>query len=57
MATSLTGMFLASFLLVLLFGAFLLQVGLNSGYIGLLMLSFLMGVYVFSGIFAKTMRL
>jgi len=51
-----TLMYSASFLLVLMLGALLLQVGFPARYIGLLMISFLIGGYLFSGIVCSTMQ-
>lgn len=54
---SMSVMCLISYGLVLLFSAFLLQVGIQAVYIGILMLTFIFGTYIFSGMFGKTMRL
>lgn len=56
-ATSLSIMYTASFLLCIVFGFLLLQVGTPDGYINFLMLALLMGGYIFAGMFGKTMQL
>ena len=56
-SASLIVMFLIIFGLVVLFSAFLSQVGVQTAYVGLLLLTFLIGTYVFCGIFSKTMSL
>ena len=56
-AASVISMFIASFLLCVLFGAILKQVGTPGNYVNLLLLASVIGAYVFSGIFGKTMRL
>lgn len=57
LSVSLTMMSLVSFFLILLMGAFLIQVGINPKYIGLLMLAFIVATYLFCGIYSKTMKL
>lgn len=53
---SMVMMFLGSFLLVLAFAVILQQIGAPAPVIMLWMLSFVLGAYIFSGMFANTMR-
>ncbi|MEM9278531.1 MAG: hypothetical protein AAGA76_08145, partial [Pseudomonadota bacterium] len=55
-SASLITMFVVSFGLVILFAGILQQIGAPILYISLLMMIFVVGLYVFSGLFGKTMR-
>ena len=50
-------MYTASFLLCIFFGVMLKQVGTPGNYINLMMLALIIGGYIFTGLFAKTMLL
>jgi len=50
-------MYVASFLLCVVFGAILVQIGTPGNYVNLIMLALLVGGYIFSGMFGKTMLL
>lgn len=54
---SLLLMYTASFLLCIIFGALLIQIGTPGNYVNLLMLALMVGGYIFSGMFGKTMLL
>ena len=56
-STSLTLMYAASFLLCIFFGALLKQIGTPGNYVNLMMFALILGGYLFSGLFAKTMVL
>jgi len=56
-STSLVLMYTAIFLLCILFGTILKQVGTPGNYVNLMMFAFLLGGYLFSGLFGKTMVL
>ncbi len=56
-SASLLLMYTASFLLCILFGALLKQIGIPGNFINLLMLALIVGGYIFSGLFGKTMLL
>lgn len=56
-SASLTLMYTASFLLCILFGALLKQLGTPGNYINLIMFALVVGGYLFVGMFAKTMIL
>lgn len=56
-SASLTLMYTASFLLCIFFGALLKQIGIPGNYVNIMMLSVLVGGYIFTGLFAKTMIL
>ncbi|MGI9352028.1 MAG: sodium:solute symporter family transporter [Rhizobiaceae bacterium] len=49
-------MFVASLLIVILFAGIFQQIGAPIIYISLLMLTFVVGLYIFAGLFGKTMR-
>ncbi len=53
----LLGMYIASFALTIFFAATLQQIGAPEHYVAVLMIAFLIGTWVFAGLFAKTMRL
>ncbi|MEM9331870.1 MAG: hypothetical protein AAGA53_11130 [Pseudomonadota bacterium] len=55
-STSLIAMFVVSFCLVTLFAGILQQIGAPFIYISLLLLAFVVGLYLFTGLFGKTMR-
>ena len=50
-------MYAASFLLCIFFGALLKQIGTPGNYVNLMMFALILGGYLFSGLFAKTMVL
>lgn len=54
---SLVIMYTASFILCVFFGAILKQVGTPGNYVNLMMFALVIGGYIFSGLFAKTMVL
>ncbi len=56
-STSLTLMYMAAFLLCVFFGIILTQVGTPGNYISMIMFAFVIGGYLFSGLYAKTMLL
>lgn len=56
-SASLLLMYTASFLLCILFGALLKQIGIPSNYVNLIMFALIIGGYIFSGLFGKTMVL
>lgn len=56
-SASLTLMYAASFLLCIFFGALLKQIGTPGNYVNLMMFALIVGGYLFSGMFAKTMIL
>lgn len=56
-STSLLFMYTASFLLCILFGALLKQIGLTSSFVNFIMFALIVGGYIFSGLFGKTMVL
>jgi len=56
-SASVTLMYTASFLLCAVFGAILVQIGTPGNYVNLIMLALLVGGYIFSGMFGKTMLL
>ena len=55
-SASLVSMFVASLLIVILFAGIFQQIGAPIIYISLLMLTFVVGLYLFAGLFGKTMR-
>lgn len=56
-SASLLLMYTVIFLLCILFGALLKQIGVPGNFINLLMFAFVVGGYIFSGLFGKTMLL
>jgi len=56
-STSLILMYTAVFLLCIFFGIILIQVGTPGNYVDMMMFAFIVGGYLFSGMFAKTMIL
>ncbi len=56
-SASLTLMYSASFLLCIFFGALLKQIGTPVNYVNLMMFALIVGGYLFTGMFAKTMIL
>jgi len=56
-SASLLLMYTASFLLCILFGVLLKQIGIPGDYINLIMFALIIGGYIFSGLFGKTMLL
>ncbi len=56
-SASLTLMYSASFLLCIFFGALLKQIGTPGNYVNIMMFALIVGGYIFSGMFAKTMIL
>ncbi|MEM7069168.1 MAG: hypothetical protein AAF478_09810 [Pseudomonadota bacterium] len=55
--TSLVTMFVACFVLIILFASILQQIGAPLIYISLMMMVYVVGLYLFSGLLTKTMRL
>ena len=56
-SASLSLMYAASFLLCIFFGALLRQIGTPGNYVNLMMFALIVGGYIFTGLFAKTMIL
>lgn len=56
-SASLLLMYTASFLLCILFGALLKQIGIPGNYVNLIMFALVVGGYLFCGLFGKTMLL
>jgi len=56
-SASLLFMYTASFLLCILFGALLKQIGIPGNFVNLIMFALIIGGYIFSGLFGKTMVL